>query len=286
MNSVDWNWFFSALAQSSAALVGIFAAFIISKLVTNNSKFNENHKRIHDLISYSQMLKIKIKNIETDIIEYNVQKLKIAGKELKKDIQFEHNIHNPEFYYSRYPFSKFMDKADVLYEIKFVIDEVKKEKEYGINITLNNEEENIQENDSTINYEPIQKILEEVTNHINKLETFYTSIYQNPEYSKINGIILILLAAMFIVGVIYPLSIMPFKGFEYLEVSIIAFYNTLFSLKGLLLCCITCLFLTIIVIFYFINAKMKYDQEKMETIRDNLDLKNYSIYFKYLIDNQ
>ncbi|MCH7733340.1 MAG: hypothetical protein IIB44_12675 [Candidatus Marinimicrobia bacterium] len=38
----DWNWFFSALAQSAAAIVGIFAAFIITKIVNNQSTLNQD----------------------------------------------------------------------------------------------------------------------------------------------------------------------------------------------------------------------------------------------------
>jgi len=38
----DWNWFFSSLSQSSAAIVGIFGAFIITKILSNNSNFDNN----------------------------------------------------------------------------------------------------------------------------------------------------------------------------------------------------------------------------------------------------
>jgi hypothetical protein len=40
-------WFFSALAQSTAAIVGIFSAFIITKMISNQSKFNENLSKIN-----------------------------------------------------------------------------------------------------------------------------------------------------------------------------------------------------------------------------------------------
>jgi len=37
--TLDWNWFFSAFAQCGAALIGIIAAFIISKLLGENDKY-------------------------------------------------------------------------------------------------------------------------------------------------------------------------------------------------------------------------------------------------------
>ena len=37
----DWNWFFAAFAQSGAALIGIIAAFIISKIIGELEKEEE-----------------------------------------------------------------------------------------------------------------------------------------------------------------------------------------------------------------------------------------------------
>ncbi|RWX47315.1 hypothetical protein H206_03730, partial [Candidatus Electrothrix aarhusensis] len=37
---VDWNWFFAAFAQCGAALIGIIAAFIISKLLAEDNKYD------------------------------------------------------------------------------------------------------------------------------------------------------------------------------------------------------------------------------------------------------
>lgn len=50
---MDWNWFFSALSQSAAALVGIFSAFIITKIVNNQMEFKKNLNRINMLLSRS-----------------------------------------------------------------------------------------------------------------------------------------------------------------------------------------------------------------------------------------
>jgi len=34
---MDWNWYFAALSQSAAAIGGIFGAFIITKVLTNQT---------------------------------------------------------------------------------------------------------------------------------------------------------------------------------------------------------------------------------------------------------
>lgn len=45
---MDWNWFFSAVAQSTAALISIFSAFIISKIINNQKDFSKNNKLFID----------------------------------------------------------------------------------------------------------------------------------------------------------------------------------------------------------------------------------------------
>jgi regulator of sigma D len=42
---VDWNWFFSSLAQSIAAIAGIVAAFAVTGLVSNQAEFKRQVAR-------------------------------------------------------------------------------------------------------------------------------------------------------------------------------------------------------------------------------------------------
>lgn len=42
---MDWNYFYSSLALSVAALVGIFSAFIITKVISNQSEFEKKCRR-------------------------------------------------------------------------------------------------------------------------------------------------------------------------------------------------------------------------------------------------
>ena len=43
---MDWNWFFSSVAQSAAAIVGILAAFIITKILNSQTEYNHNLNEI------------------------------------------------------------------------------------------------------------------------------------------------------------------------------------------------------------------------------------------------
>ncbi|MBD8668387.1 hypothetical protein OQ519_20945 [Pseudomonas lurida] len=65
----DWNWFFSSLSQSAAAIVGIFGAFIITKIFSNQTIFLEKKSKIKLLIT--QAHKISDKANSHNVAWYN-----------------------------------------------------------------------------------------------------------------------------------------------------------------------------------------------------------------------
>ena len=54
---IDWNWFFSAFAQSGAAIIGIIGAFVISKIIDESSiKLNVEEKYKNLLTPWEKIL--------------------------------------------------------------------------------------------------------------------------------------------------------------------------------------------------------------------------------------
>lgn len=62
---LDWNWFFSSLSQSAAAIVGIFGAFIITKIFSNQTVFREKNTKLRDLL-------VQAKKISDSANSYNI----------------------------------------------------------------------------------------------------------------------------------------------------------------------------------------------------------------------
>ena len=58
--TIDWNWFFAAFAQSGAALIAIIGAFIISKLLGESEKEEQNLNDLEELIIHYKDLKKRI----------------------------------------------------------------------------------------------------------------------------------------------------------------------------------------------------------------------------------
>jgi hypothetical protein len=82
--SFDWNWFFSSFCQSAAALIGIIAAFVISRLIGLN-------ERISAVISVFDSLKIEFSRIKESLANrrfkwYNYSNVRYDS-DLKKAIK-------------------------------------------------------------------------------------------------------------------------------------------------------------------------------------------------------
>ena len=56
---MDWNVFFSTVSQTSGAIVGIFSAFLITKIISNQSDFSRMKERVSLLVNKSKALSLE-----------------------------------------------------------------------------------------------------------------------------------------------------------------------------------------------------------------------------------
>lgn len=114
----DWSIFYSSLAQSTAAFVGLLGAFIITKIINNEQQFNENKILIEDYIVTSNNLKKKLK--DRYFAWYNKRIREKAFEKMEDDAYDNKSIlhKSPDKIYEEYDFSEFDQKSDVLTKIK------------------------------------------------------------------------------------------------------------------------------------------------------------------------
>ena len=72
---LDWNVFYSSLAQSTAAFVGLLGAFIVTKIVNNEQQYKESKVIIEEYIIIANNLKTRLKNRSFDW--YNKRNIKM-----------------------------------------------------------------------------------------------------------------------------------------------------------------------------------------------------------------
>lgn len=114
----DWNVFYSSLAQSTAAFVGLLGAFIITKIINNEQQFNENKILIEDCIVTANNLKMRLKDRYFNW--YNTRIREKVFEKMEDNSYDDKNIlyKSPEIIYNEYKFSEFDQKSEVLVAIK------------------------------------------------------------------------------------------------------------------------------------------------------------------------
>lgn len=293
---MDWNWFFSSAAQSAAAIVGIFAAFIITKIINNQSEFSKKKGNIKELISKSIRLEDEEKSRYFDW--YNKHTLNSALEKVERKIEEDEEIQPAETYYSELNFPEFIDREIVINKINEKIDSHKtKLKQTHSKLTPGMA---MVTQASVLRLDPslaiIDKLNEErdlinqhindTNHHIRDLKTFLDNIKSNPESSPLINFSIISVGILFFVGVIYPLSFLPLSVDSELSISVYAFWDILFSLKGSWLFAVSFIFTSILIVFLVINVRMKYSYTDIEKLELYSHIENYSKYFKIMQDNR
>ena len=140
---LDWNWFFSSLSQSAAAIVGIFGAFIITKIFSNQTIYVEKKARLKQLLTQAQKISDTANSFNIDW--YNEQCNKpgfyrfenYLDNKLPKEESID--VITEEFlneYISTNAFSKYTEPNEIKEELKSIASNVFKE-----NIRVREEEE-------------------------------------------------------------------------------------------------------------------------------------------------
>jgi hypothetical protein len=210
---MDWNWFFSSFSQSAAALIGIIAAFIISKILNISEKVSHSTSQFLILtIDYFNIKnKLSIRKFEwyNDVTISSSQDL----KELISSNFFE-KLKEPQILNKIYQVESNLFKIDKqvlnsFYELKNKVLKNKNDENFGFGHI----------NTDFIHRDTWKDIMSEKEKidilKIEALSLISKFIIHQQEMSSIKSsfkpirIIIILLMLAFPLTVIYPLHFMP-----------------------------------------------------------------------------
>lgn len=300
---MDWNWFFSSVAQSTAAIVGIFGAFIITKIVGNQAEFTTKSRLLDEMIANSKSLRDEAENRYFQW--YNKRIFEQALQKIQDDFYKNREIFSPEEYYEKYDFSIFQSREDILNLLKEKIEEysnIKQKQEQAIKEKLSKLPPGTGIFEPVIPSIPkipdvslinklndeldlINELIVRIKQHCRYIRNFVNENSANPECSPLVNITLCLTIVLFHTGVIYPLSFLPLRMDSEINLSFSAFGDILFSLSGMILSIVSLVFMVIIVNFLVINNRLKYDKTKIKQLREYSSLSQYSEYLKHMEEN-
>ena len=302
MPTTDWNWFFSSVAQSAAAIVGIFGAFIITKILANQSAFAEKSRRIQELITFGE--RIVDASTRLPFVRYHKYDSADELESLTKILENEPD-QTPEELYEKLRFSPYIARGEA-------IETIRKAKSYREHRLEKERQEQAREAEmarsaglgaaflrqqSAIlapNFAPhnlhigpqLTKVRDEIDDlytdakhHSKVVGDFHALVTPQPESSTLITSSLTLILTLFFVGVIYPLSFMPLPTNWKPAISFSEIPEFIFSIRGLLLILISALFTTMLAIFFVINIKLKYSERTLQDLAAYKALAKYSQFF-------
>ncbi len=304
MPTTDWNWFFSSVAQSAAAIVGIFGAFIVTKILANQSAYAEKNRRMQELITIGEKLVDATSRLAFEWYHKHNTASEIENLEklLVKD-----ETEEPDSLYEKLHFSPYISKADALQ----IISRVKSSREERLQ--REREESMLQMEQAgklgigtafamparphllselksfqpqlTKEREVIDGLYTEVKHHVRVVSDFQSLVVSHPESSSLITASLILIVTLFFSGVIYPLSFMPLPTDWKPSISFGEIPNFICSLRGALLAVVSILFSTMLAMFFVLNIRMRYPQALLEQLEQYKHLSKYSKYFANRSEN-
>ncbi len=302
MPTTDWNWFFSSVAQSAAAIVGIFGAFIVTKILANQSAFAEKSLRIQELITSGQKIADASSRLSFDWYHRHdsAGELEDLEKLLEKDDE-----QDPEALYDKLRFSPYIARADAIEMIAKMktirAQRLEREREEsrrkmeqskalgvfafshimdsGLSRSLSAPMQLHMRPQLEKKREEIDCLYTEAKHLAHVVSDFHSIVSPNPESSLVITTSLILILTLFFVGVIYPLSFMPLPTDWKPALSLAEAPAFIFSLRGALLGAISLLFTTMLAMFFIMNIRLKYSTAMLERLEKYKHLSEYSQYF-------
>lgn len=308
---MDWNWFFSSLAQSSAAIVGIFGAFIITKVLSNQVSYQEKTARAKTLIADASRLKHRAGNLPFDwcVLRTYESAMLRAEDALEDDATL-----SSEVLYEKARFPRYLPRDTAIKALEALKSKLEQEKAveherrfaaaqraaqspfrtrvgsafptaigYPLPEKMRKVQLPVEGLESAL--DSIAELRVEIQHHMRTIEDHLDHVRSNPESSTAITWALGMVASLFLVGVILPLAFMPTPQVWTPSFRMIDLWGV-FSFKGALLGSVALLFLTALVVFGYMNWRLKYSPDFVASLQELAEIGHYSRFYVVEDDNK
>ena len=261
MPGLDWNWFFSSLAQSSATVVGLFAAFMVSKIISSEQQFSRKNRDMKSLLETSQELATSAQAYDYGYYLANVSaylKAKLALHLDRSDDAVDIQRFVRE---STLPFLG--DPSALVAEIekhhRNLLEQKKQSRLLPYNHGLLSE--------FNAKTSGIRQLCEDIEANRRELNSFVLLIEGNPEYSKLVSCCISIMLVLFVMGFTIPLLCLPYDlGGTVVQSMALSFTRMQFP-KACIILGSTVIFLLMMVSFLVLNERFKYPKTVIAELR-------------------
>lgn len=293
---MDWNWFFSSLAQSTAAIVGIFAAFLITKVVSSQGEFIRKKTRLKELLANSEKFRESFDIRAFDWYCERKSEYALEGLEdILNELEDPAAASTPAEYYDRLRFARYEPRDTVLERIEKAIADHRPPNRGGgrfamlapsiASMRFSTTIDNQTRQSVTEEGETIDELIVEAKQHCRLAKLHLTDITGDPEASGVVSLSILAAFLLFLGGVILPLSLLRLENTQTEMLGAIDWLASLLSLKGALLLLVTLIFSAILFLFWWVNSSLKYDTAEFGQLESDTKLENYSPYLQIRKEN-
>jgi hypothetical protein len=279
---MDLNIFFSSLAQGVGGLVGIFAAFIITKIINNQAEFDRKKSKVEEEMNDSARLRDvgEVLNFHW----FNKWQLKFQ-LDLVKTVVEEGTHHTPEEFYEMYSFPEYLPRSEVL---KAIAEKMKQPPPGARPFAGLIPSFETRDFVSSVNKEGerIENFFIDARNQTRIAKSLLSEVSTNPESSKLVSFSIVATTILFYTGFIYPLSFLPLSPGQDIAYSFWEFFPILFSLRGLLLFIPSVVFTVTILVFFLINLQLKYPAKLIKELGASTKMGYFSPFFNIRLQNE
>lgn len=284
MDALDWNWLFSSVAQSVAALVGVMGAFLISRILNGEMSFARHRSRTRDLLRQGEMLEDRAAARDFEWI--NQLTLEYGLQDVASAIADTDEVLSPRDYYEKFDFSTYMARDEALEQIEAQIATAVAEKQkpagpFNFAAWVPTAPEYIvsERQNLTREQDAICDVRLAVRAHMREVREHLDLVCRQPDRSPVMRLTLAALLLLFWLGVIWPLTFLP-VGEVAFPVS-----NALSSARTAMLVIAGTVFTALVISLGFINERLVHSQSELDQLRRELEPARYSIYFQVRADN-
>ncbi len=216
---------------------------------------------------------------------YNRRRRERELDDLKDMFDEGNEFLSAEEYYEKLNFSPFELRDDALVFIRSAI-EVRKEENkkrqashYGVMSTFRTPL-NILGNDVQEEFELIDALKVKILANVNDIIYVHNEIVKEKYGKNLITISIVASSLLFVLGVIYPLSFIPKVIGEDINITFMAFFDVLFSIKGFFLSLLAVVFLSLMLAFLYINITLRFESEVISELEGYMNISAYSKYFE------
>ncbi len=282
----DWNWFFSSVAQSVAAIVGIFAAILITLIANNRSLFLQKRTQLKTMVAQSEEL---VRRLENRSFQWHSKE---QLDSICRSVQLYTDDESVEAEASRilnkYGYPRFIPLTDSLDRVKEAIMTPNRPPPRvpgTIAYRKSTEQLSRERDEFQKEGEKIDSMIESVQLQIGMNAVLLDEVKNDPERPVFLDTAILYMLVLYLVGVATPLGFLPVDG-EFSFSTYRYFSADASSGRGLILITVNALFFLLPIGLWRLHNSLRYDANARERLKELTILGNYAEPLRIWENNQ